>query len=219
MPRTPRALGWEEIRELDVDELIKEYNRVADRINRRISRAGGVAKTGQQRVQPIRSKAAVARFRAAYAAGGSERQKLQGALWRAERRGAEPTVKQAMAGFKFDLKRAIRQTFMGQHLHGDYKGQWIDDLSPEALASLYWDMKPIIDTNEQFAGQGNAFWYLYRRAHMIGAEVKPITDEASFREAMSTVKNVMAVQQSDLAALDPSARLAAVSEKIVYGGL
>lgn len=212
MSKTPRPLGYAELAELDVDALIKEYNRVADRINRRISRAGGVAKTGAKRLPVIRSRAAIARFRALPKTEQLVKVKM------AEERASRPTFKAAVDQFRFSIKRTIRQSFMGHHLFGDYYGDWVNDLPDDELLSLWYEMEDIREADKNTPGENNGFWYLYRRAHIIGAEVEPITDYQSFRRALETTKRVMAYESTDLLQMTPTDRLRVISERTAFGG-
>lgn len=187
-----KVYGFEELNAMTGEELIKAYNRVAERVNKRITRAGGVAKAGQARMPVLRSDKAKAQFLSTFKQNARMiiEEIMRNDIARLRLTNAKLTGKTADY-FKDEVRRTIRQSYAGEHLHGDYRGEWLDTLSAGELASI----KSRVDRLKyQYAdtrgGLKNVLWYIYRKSHIIGGEHPAMASKELFMQALKDAEEV-----------------------------
>lgn len=214
-----KVYGYEELNAMTGEELIKAYNRIAERVNKRITRAGGVKKTGMKRMPVLKTTTAKARFLREFKQNASAKVKqvaqadestANAYVWRHNRN--------VRGEFKRDLKRTIRQSFAGHSLSTGYKGTWVNKLTPEELDDIIDRMAKINEMYDKTpGGQRNTFWYIYRKSHIIGKENKPITSKADFMKALNTVEQVAIYEKANFDQMTPTERARQIALKVSSG--
>ena len=221
MPKL-KEFGYEELKDMTPEQLLKTYNTLGERINKRITKAGGRKAVVTPYVTIIRSPGRIKSFlkRAADYSKGGDREKIIKDIYQLlspERSVPVRPDDKYFKEFKDEVKRTIRQTFLAHELSGDYKGEWVDRLSAAELQEYATRIEKIKSYDlETPGGSQNAFWYMYQKAHIVGGAVNPITSREMFDEALRTAEAVYK-KETALDQMTQDQRAAAVSEGVKRG--
>lgn len=179
-----RMFSYEELNDMTGEELLAAYNRVAERINRRISRAGGTVATGQRTMRVIKSQKARAEFlkdfkkarvrtvKRVYGAVKdvqAKTQREQNITYRKERREA--------------LRRFVRQSYVGRELDKGYKATWVNRLTNAEFDKL---MKPLDKYGLGDITNSYEFLYYYYMAHIVGRDIIAVHNKEEMEYAIET---------------------------------
>ena len=138
-----KIYGYEQINNLKPDELLTVYNRIAERTNRRVSRAAGHANIGYQlntsRLPVIKSAKAKAEF-LAKAEDKKSHRKMVAMVYEAEQLSEmTSTVRElntAREDTIKDIKVLVGQSYINQQHDEAYHSGWVDALTDEQLQVL-----------------------------------------------------------------------------------
>lgn len=142
MPKI-KIYGYEQLNNLKPDELLTVYNRIAERTNRRISRAAGHPNIGYQqntkRLPVIKSAKAKSEF-LSKASGKKSHRKIVSMVYEAEQLSEmTSTVRELNSAREAtikDIKVLVGQSYINQHHDEAFHSGWVDNLTDEQLQEL-----------------------------------------------------------------------------------
>ena len=138
-----KIYGYEQLNNLKPDELLTVYNRIAERTNRRVSRAAGHANIGYQlntsRLPVIKSAKGKSDF-LTKAEGKKSHRKMVAMVFEAEQLSEmTSTVRELKTARKDtikDIKVLVGQSYINQQHDEAYHSGWVDNLTEEQLQEL-----------------------------------------------------------------------------------
>lgn len=177
--------SYEDLLKMSSEERLTIYNRTAERVNRRISRAAHQEAFFEQpevkRPAVFRSKAGKERFT------GSKAGEQAAAIVRLQNAPVKTVaeIRKEPDDFKTKLKQLIGMSYNGLKTDDAYKAEWIDELSPEELRYLYNRMKQLdIDPSSV----DFTVWYRVKRALIAGHKMKPIRSYQDMRNMLTNLR-------------------------------
>ena len=138
-----KIYGYEQLNNLKPDELLTVYNRIAERTNRRVSRASGHANIGYQlnskRLPVIKSAKDKSEF-LSKARGKKNHRKMVAMVYEAEQMSEmTSTVRElntAREDVIQDIKVLVGQSYINQHHDEAFHSGWVDALTDEQVQEL-----------------------------------------------------------------------------------